>query len=764
LGAIIVASSSSLVYNNNDSIDDNTNTADTKNNNVNISNIRSLLLPPPFTTILKPQTTLCDAAPTATRTAAGDDDDEIDDDDDDDDAEAAEAALKNPKNNEQQQRRKQRQRFLRNQATATKTATNRRRMTNVGRFSLVSETAENPSVPVLVLAMTGKPYRSSDFRRLYRERKVAEKHPRFRARLDKDMTHFVFDDCNTTSNSSNDEKQNSDPKKETTTTTTTTGGGTIGSGNYDDNYTYYDRKDNVRDVLFPAIPVAELKCRINDASLYEPLDLTTRLWEAWTATGGAIGQSGAIATPTANEIISSSNNSDDNSDETSNVESLLLFRAHHCMADGVSLAALFGDLMDEGPEMQAEIQRQIRAYKNTKRSTPWWKKLLFFLYYWVWGSLKALAYQAYLFAASWYDQFTHDDPWMLLKAIYDERRRTGSRSSTDDATATADPNANANANTPSPRSLSWMTVATVDEVKKVTQFYSNVHKKQTGNKKSNKITINDVFCSCVSAAIVKQLQYHRAINPQLLHDAHVPPLASSNGQQQQQQKQLSLPLINLIIPVHLQGGILLPGQSMGNKIGAMVSRIPGESLAKTFQKNKNNNMANTSIEHNDPAALAQERLIQVHSVLNERKQTPVAVLSYLMAGVMGYLSSSSSSSSSADNNSSTSSSVGSSSSSWTPWLFRKAHANASVVVTNVRGPESIVHMEGRPVHVFFGFLPLPAGVPVGLTVTSYDKRINLTVTAEEWAVPDAERFLGWVRDEYELLKQRADDEAAAGSS
>ena len=500
-------------------------------------------------------------------------------------------------------------------------------------------------------------------------------------------------------------------------------------------------------MLFPAIPVAELKCRINDASLYEPLDLTTRLWEAWTATGGAIGQSGAIAIPTANEISNSSNNDD----ETSNVESLLLFRAHHCMADGVSLAALFVDLMDEGPEMQAEIQRQIRAYKKTKRSTPWWKKLLFFLYYWVWGSLKALAYQAYLFAASWYDQFAHDDPWMLLKAIYDEKRRTGSRSSTDDA--------NANANTPSPRSLSWTTVATVDEVKKVTQFYTDVHKQQTGNKKSNKITINDVFCSCVSAAIVKQLQYHRAVNPQLLHNTHVPPPASSNDQQQQQQQQqLSLPSMNLIIPVHLQGGILLPGQSMGNKIGAMVSRIPGESLTKTFQKNKNNNMNNASTEHNDPAALAQERLIRVHSVLNERKQTPVAVLSYLMAGVMGYLSSSSST----DSNGSTSSSVGSSS--WTPWLFRKAHANASVVVTNVRGPESMVHMEGRPVHVFFGFLPLPAGVPVGLTVTSYDKRINLTVTAEEWAVPDAERFLGWVRDEYELLKQRADDEADASSS
>ena len=61
------------------------------------------------------------------------------------------------------------------------------------------------------------------------------------------------------------------------------------------------------------------------------------------------------------------------------------------------------------------------------------------------------------------------------------------------------------------------------------------------------------------------------------------------------------------------------GQSMGNKIGAMVSRIPGENLGHDDDFNDN--------EHNDPAILAQERLIQVHRVLNERKQTPAAVLS-----------------------------------------------------------------------------------------------------------------------------------------
>jgi hypothetical protein len=196
--------------------------------------------------------------------------------------------------------------------------------------------------------------------------------------------------------------------------------------------------------------------------------------------------------------------------------------------------------------------------------------------------------------------------------------------------------------------------------------------------------------------------------------------------------------------------LLLLGQSMGNKIGAMVSRIPGENLG---YDDVNDRGGVSSITYDDPAILAQERLIQVHTVLNERKQTPAAVLSYLAAGLMGRLSPSSASGN-ADDASSTYS-VGSSSSSWTPWLFRKAHANASVVVTNVRGSESCVHLEGRPIRAFLGFLPLPAGVPIGLVVGSYNNEITLTVTAEEYAVPDADKFLGWVQDEYELLKRRS---------
>jgi hypothetical protein len=50
-----------------------------------------------------------------------------------------------------------------------------------------------------------------------------------------------------------------------------------------------------------------------------------------------------------------------------------------------------------------------------------------------------------------------------------------------------------------------------------------------------------------------------------------------------------------------------------------------------------------------------------------------------------------------------------------------------------------------------GFYPLPPGLPVGVLVQSYGNVVSLSVTAEKWAVPDADQFLAWVLDEYKLL-------------
>jgi hypothetical protein len=191
--------------------------------------------------------------------------------------------------------------------------------------------------------------------------------------------------------------------------------------------------------------------------------------------------------------------------------------------------------------------------------------------------------------------------------------------------------------------------------------------------------------------------------------------------------------MNLVMPVHMFGGVLLPGQSMGNKIGAMISRIPGQ------QPNNENKLM-------DPG----ERLLHVHQVLHSRKQTPAAVWSYLLAKLVGSIGVGGTSRHARLDNIEDGGGI-------VPWIFEKSHANASAVVTNIRGPEKIVHLDGRRVEATLGFLPLPPGIPLGMVVQSYANRLSLTVMAEPWAVPDvvSDQFVSWVVEEYEALKKEA---------
>jgi hypothetical protein len=64
-----------------------------------------------------------------------------------------------------------------------------------------------------------------------------------------------------------------------------------------------------------------------------------------------------------------------------------------------------------------------------------------------------------------------------------------------------------------------------------------------------------------------------------------------------------------------------------------------------------------------------------------------------------------------------------------------------MVLTNVRGPNKWMHLEGRRVEVTLGFLPLQPGIPEGVVCYSYANQVSLTITAKPWAVPDADLFL-----------------------
>jgi len=71
-----------------------------------------------------------------------------------------------------------------------------------------------------------------------------------------------------------------------------------------------------------------------------------------------------------------------------------------------------------------------------------------------------------------------------------------------------------------------------------------------------------------------------------------------------------------------------------------------------------------------------------------------------------------------------------------------------VCVSNVRGPEEALHVDGRTVESVVGFVPPPPGVPIGIVVQSYAGGVSLTCNADKNVVPDSDKFLGYVLEEY----------------
>ena len=171
-----------------------------------------------------------------------------------------------------------------------------------------------------------------------------------------------------------------------------------------------------------------------------------------------------------------------------------------------------------------------------------------------------------------------------------------------------------------------------------------------------------------------------------------------------------LPTINVVVPVHLRGGVILPGESVGNNIGAFVARCPGEMKRDAAET----------------PCCPTERLIRVHESLLRAKGGPAPLVSYYMARFCSeYLPDG-----------------------ITKAIFKRANANAAVVVTNTRGYDGKLHINGMAVESAAGFIPLPPGIPIGVVVQSYNGTVSLSVTAERCAVPDADKFLGWVLDDY----------------
>jgi len=557
-------------------------------------------------------------------------------------------------------------------------------MTSVGRFSLKSETEDNRSIPTFFLALSGekitkstddndsttktlqdynntnrKLFTVTDFEEQWLKQDMPLRHPRFHStvcdeqKYFNEIHHHVVDEDSDESTASTKIKAELD--------------------------------QHASETLHYSVYREDLRNRI-EHMLTSPLEVSNKLWEV-KMSNGKLGSSGAICKAKVDAITKSQSSGlkrkmtrgglwKDATHEVENIpmESLLLFRSHHALADGASIMAALSDMCDEAEEIRADIETKLKKWKRKgggrKKSSflrRIWGRFMRLVKLCLWlsfGTLGALMYQGYL------QLTTRSNPFDAVRKDADKKGLVQSG-----------------------RSVSWCDGTPLDEVKKIADTI--------GRAKGITITVNDLFVSCVTAAVTRQLIEHEEFMAPM--DAHKRKYVSPN--------------INVVVPVHLRGGVIMPGESVGNKIGAFVTRVPGE-------------MKHDAV---GGATCPSERLEKVHNSLLYSKKSPAPIVSYYIAKFC---------SNCLPEN-------------WTKVMFQRANANAVVAISNNRGYEHKLHINGMTVESAAGFLPLPSGIPIGVVVQSYAGTMSLSVVAEKWAVPDGDKFLRWTLDEYRRLRDVA---------
>jgi hypothetical protein len=512
-------------------------------------------------------------------------------------------------------------------------------MTAIGHFAVASETEWNPSIITFAMKLSGgeAPLTSREFQSLWQTKDMPRRHERFHQRLAPNQHgggwHFI------------------PPSPESQDAVSI--------------------ERNLTETVYPRDRF-DLRSRLQRMQM-DRWDYQDALWYMTIA-----GQKMPQDAMKYSLQPSSYKSSDSNESET-----LLLFRGHHALADGASVAAAMADLFDESQQLRDATAHAITARKRHHKKQGrnilrrWWRRFLKLLHL-VWGTLQSFRYQTMLFWHGFWDE----DPWEQLKQL------SSSKSSNV---------------VPLYRTLAWSEVAPLDQVKWVAEVLGR-NTEAGGEAKSLSITVNDIFVSCVTAALARQLHEHR----QRLLELATPVQDESSRSKTVPRKPLTRQRnIHVAVPVHLKGGVILPGESVGNNIGAFVARVPGESEAQ------------------DSVA----RLVAVSRELGFVKQTPTAALSHLLAKSLSYASSILPVS-------------------WISKLYAVSNAGSLVVVSNNRGTPVPVHLAGRRVESIYGFVPLPPGIPIGVTITSYAGNMSCSVAAEPWAVPDGDQFMVWILEEY----------------
>jgi hypothetical protein len=162
-----------------------------------------------------------------------------------------------------------------------------------------------------------------------------------------------------------------------------------------------------------------------------------------------------------------------------------------------------------------------------------------------------------------------------------------------------------------------------------------------------------------------------------------------------------------IIPVDLRGSA--PIEDLGNKFGLVFGCLPVGTA--------------------DPV----ERLRVMKCCMDGIKATPEALAAYGILGTMGGLH---------------------------PRIQNLAisifDTKGSAVMTNVRGPGEKLSIAGAPLNTVMAWVPEAGRVSTGVSIISYNNQVWLGFATDKSLVPDPDRILLEFMQEFEQLKQLAD--------
>jgi hypothetical protein len=462
-----------------------------------------------------------------------------------------------------------------------------RQLTSIGRFTMRSQTKEHPSIICFFVSLAheeGNLLDIRDFRRAWKKR-VIDQHERFHSRV-----------CST-----------------------------------DDRYFEVVDQSLEECIIEAKHPTKENMPSIIENRILSQMDVTKTLWEIQLSSG-PLGSSGCIP--------------DVYIDPKENLEreTVAIFRVHHSLGDGISMAVAVGDLCDEGKTLRDEMEGEYRKHMHQDDD-------MVFIFSFILSLFKTLLYMIWFMFASAY---------ALMRQFI---RMVSSQNPFEQVLTLSELDYG--------RSIAWRPVASLDEMKKTVK---RVH---------HKGTLNDLSVAMTSHAVMMQLHEHAKDKP-----VRIPKY------------------VNISIPVHLNGGLLPPGEQIGNKIGGLCASIP-------FTLD------------NQP----RKRLKVISNILRREKMTPQPILSYIMCRFFSDFAPD-----------------------WlTKWSLRKFSANSVAVISNVRGWPFATHWLGKRVKFLTAFMPLPPGVPIGVMVQSYAGDISFSINADKRVVPDAEKFADWMLEEYKRL-------------